>query len=327
MTRILIIACVAVAAIASVAAIYTAWQATKIADHFPPAGSLVQTEGLRLHLTDERPNGPEKATLVLIHGASGNEREMRAALGKHLLAGNYRVISIDRPGHGWSQRPAKPGMSDPAAQARLIHQALQQHGVTQAVFVVHSLAGALGLQLALDHTSMAKGIVLISPVTHPWPGGIALYYSVSASQIGGLFNYTLALPAGQALMNTAVASVFSPQIAPPSYLEQTGVELVLRPPNFAANAEDVAGLYNFVARQANRYNQIKIPVAIVSGEADRIVLTHIHSKLSAQAIPGATLNILPGVGHVPHWTHPQAVVSAIDVVHSRLQPTTGQAAR
>ena len=304
------------------AAAYTDWAGRRIAARFPPAGAFAEAEGLRLHLTETRPSGPAKAVLLLIHGASGNEAEMRSALAASLVASNYRVIAIDRPGHGWSERHPDPASNDPAGQARLIRRALESYGVRSAIPVVHSLAGALGLQLALDHADFARGAVLISPVTHPWPGGIAAYYSLAASPIGGLFTRTLALPAGQALLDNALASVFAPHPAPSGYLAQTGVELVLRPAAFRANASDVAHLYDFVARESARYGHIRIPVAIVAGSVDTIVLTDIHSRQSAKAIPGADLTILDGVGHVPHWTHPQSIVAAVERVHARAAAAT-----
>ena len=54
--------------------------------------------------------------VVLIHGASGNMEDMRLALGEKLAA-SHRVILIDRPGHGWSSRPAGDTYASPARQA------------------------------------------------------------------------------------------------------------------------------------------------------------------------------------------------------------------
>jgi hypothetical protein len=85
----------------------------------PPAGRFVEVAGGRLHLlelglTDAPP-------VVLLHGASGNLRDMKLALGDR-LARRYRVILIDRPGHGWSDRPDLRGDASPARQAALVHE-------------------------------------------------------------------------------------------------------------------------------------------------------------------------------------------------------------
>src|SRR5215210_2040147 len=90
--------------------------------------------------------------------------------------------------------------------------------------------------------------------------------------------------------------------------------LVLRPGAFRANAEDVSGLYAFVARQSRRYGAIRAPTAIVSGEADTIVWTNLHSRSLEREIPGARLVVLPGVGHMPHHAAPDIIAREIEAV-------------
>lgn len=317
----------AIAALMAALAGYTFWQTQKISASFPPAGKFIEanvrgTDTIRLHYTDRKPDAQTSQQqlslpVILIHGASGNEAEMRTALGAPLRKAGFRVISVDRPGQGWSGRPAGKEDNSPAGQARILRAAMEKIGVRQAIIIAHSLAGAMALQLALDHSDFAKGLVLIAPVTHPWPGGIAAYYSVAASPAGGLFTRTLALPAGQFLMKNAIKSVFAPDIPPPDYLKKTGVELTLRPNAFAANAADVASMYAFVTQQFPRYKNIRVPVAILSGDKDTVVYTDIHSRSSAAAIPGATLEVIKGAGHAPHWIYPEKITQQALKVHDR----------
>ncbi len=86
---------------------------------------------------------------------------------------------------------------------------------------------------------------------------------------------------------------------------------MLRPAHFLANAEDVVDLKPFVTAMAPRYGEIKAPTAIVTGDRDGVVYTHIHSLGCARDIPGATLTTLEGVGHSPHHTAPDRVIAAI----------------
>lgn len=283
----------------------------------PPRGTFVALDGGRIHVARRDPPGERRADVVLLHGASGNQADMMEALGAHLTARGFRVFAVDRPGHGYSDR--WPGSESPARQAQLIRAALEGLGVHHAIVVGHSLAGAVADNFAIDHQDFASGIVMISPVSHPWPGGIAWYYSTAAfGVLGGAFAYVVALPAGLAVLNTAVKSVFAPQTPPDNYIARTGAKLVLRPSKFIANAQDVAALKAFVTQQAPRETQVHIPVAIVAGDdSDKIVFTKIHSVASAAAIPGATLRILPGVGHAPHWANPQAIVDAVEDVFAR----------
>ena len=295
------------------------WTIRQIEAENPPRGTFVALDGGRMHVARRDPPGEARADVVLLHGASGNQADMMEALGEHLTARGFRVFAVDRPGHGYSGR--WPGSESPARQAQLIRAAMEKLGVHHAIVVGHSLAGAVADNFAIDHQDFASGVVMISPVTHPWPGGIAWYYNTTAfGLVGGAFAYVAALPAGLLVMDAAVKSVFHPQTPPDDYVARTEAKLVLRPSEFIANAQDVAALKAFVTQQAPREKDVHIPVAIVAGDdSDQIVFTKIHSVASAAAIPGATLNILPGVGHAPHWANPQAIVDAVEDVFARGQ--------
>ena len=283
---------------------------------YPPSGRMVEVEGGRLHVVEL---GPAQApVVVLLHGASGNLEDMRFALGDRLAA-RYRVVLIDRPGHGWSDRPHGAADASPARQADLIHQALNNIGVRRAVIVGHSWSGALATAYALAYPDQVAGLVLLSPVTHPWPGGVAFINHVAAAPLlGPLFVRTFVLPAGYFLLRPGVAAVFAPQIPPPDYAARTAVALILRPSEFRANAQDLVDLKDFVTAQAPRYGEIKVPVAIISGDVtDRIVWTDLHSRGSAGQMPDATLDVLPGIGHMVHYAAPELIIAAIDRLAGR----------
>ncbi len=281
----------------------------------PPSGRMVEVEGGRLHVVEL---GPAQAPVVLLHGASGNLEDMRFALGERLAA-RYRVVLIDRPGHGWSDRPHGAADASPARQADLIHQALNNIGVRRAIIVGHSWSGALATAYALAYPEEVSGLVLLSPVTHPWPGGVAFINRVAAAPVlGPLFVRTFVLPAGYFLLRPGVAAVFAPQMPPLDYAARTAVALILRPAEFRANAQDLVGLKDFVTAQAPRYGEIKVPVAIISGDVtDRIVWTDLHSRGSARQMPNATLDVLPGIGHMVHYAAPDLIVAAIDRLAGR----------
>ena len=310
------------------AALYTQWQVRRIESRFPPAGRFVDVEGGRLHYTERRPTGgaAETATVVLLHGASGNQADMMLPLGDGLVARGFRIIAIDRPGHGWSDRPGGADDASPSAQARLIRSGLASLGVRNAIVVGHSLAGAVASAFAIEHKDFTRGLVLVAPVTHPWPGGITWYYSAAALPfLGPLFGHLVVMPVGLASMQTAVASVFAPQTPPEDYAERTGSALVLRPSEFVANAQDVAQLAGFIDVQSKRMGEIDAPTTIVTGDRDAIVYAHIHSVGSARDIEGAKLVTLPGVGHAVHNVRPEAVVDAIEDVAARAAPRLADA--
>jgi len=286
---------------------------------YPPRGTCVDTPFCRLHLVRRDPKGSPLATIVLIHGASGNQADMMAPLGDRLAAQGFRVFAVDRPGHGYSARLAQDA-SSPAAQARAIRAGLEAAGVERAIVVGHSWAGAVATAFALDHAAFTQGVVLLAPVTHPWPRGVRWYYRLASQPVlGWLFTRTLLLPAGLASFGSALSGVFAPQPTPSGYAEATGAVLALRPWIFRANAEDVADLRGHLERQAPRIPEIALPVAILSGDRDAVVLTERHSYGCAREIAGATLELLPGVGHSPHWAAPEKTIETIVALAGRIQ--------
>ena len=156
---------------------------------------------------------------------------------------------------------------------------------------------------------MAKGLVLLAAVTHPWPGKAITWYYHPASHplFGEAFARLLGVPLGRAALEGAVASVFSPQAPPPNYAETAQIRLVLRPETFEANAQDVAATYDFVEGQAPRYGELAMPVLAIAGEADEIVWARIHSVGIAREAQAGRLMWLPGVGHMPHHIVPDLI--------------------
>jgi pimeloyl-ACP methyl ester carboxylesterase len=58
------------------------------------------------------------------------------------------------------------------------------------------------------------------------------------------------------------------------------------------------------------YNQVRCPVMILWGEEDRLISVKDGHRL-ASMIPGSTLKIIPGSGHIVQEDAPEAVVSAL----------------
>jgi pimeloyl-ACP methyl ester carboxylesterase len=278
----------------------------------PPAGQFVNVDGGRVHVVEL--GDATAPSIVLLHGASGNLGDMRLALGER-LAKQYHVILVDRPGHGWSDRPGGRVDASPARQATIIHDALSQLGITRPIVLGHSWSGALALAYALAYPDEIKSLVLLAPVAYPWRGGVGWINDlVTTPIIGPLVARTLILPIGYLALPAGVRAVFKPQAPPPDYTEHTGAMMILRPSEFIANAQDLVDLKAFVARQAAHYGEIKAPVAIIAGDADTIVSPVIQARAIAAALPHATLQMLPGVGHMVHYADPALVAQVIDKI-------------
>ena len=307
-----------VAAVVGAGAVITVIGTARIEAAHPAAGRLVEVEGGRLHVLELGPPvsldaaAPEpEPPIVLIHGASGNLQDLRIALGDR-LAVNRRVVLVDRPGHGWSDRPGGSADASPARQAALIAQALERIGLTRFVVLGHSLGGAIATAFALAYPDRLAGLVLLAPVTHPWVGGLAWHNAIlSTPVVGPLFARTLALPLGAVLLDSGAASTFAPQPVPAAYLDRAAIALLLRPSELLANAQDIAALKGFVTAQAPRYGEIAIPTVILTGTADSTVSPRIHARAIAAAVPDARLIVLEGVGHMPQHSHADEIVAAI----------------
>jgi pimeloyl-ACP methyl ester carboxylesterase len=290
----------------------TVVQTRRIEVRFPPIGVRAHVDGRAIHVLDRAAEGEDRGAVLLVHGASGNSADMFAALASPLAAEGFRVLSADRPGHGWSDRFGDKDAASPSIQARALRKAAEELGVDQAVVVAHSLGCLAGLAVALDHSDFVRALVLIAPVSHPWPGGVAWYYSFGAHPwLGALFRRLVTLPVGWLRMRGAISGVFAPNSPPPNFIEATRLPLVLRPLHFRANCEDVAYAETAVAALSPRYGEIRAPTEVVTGDCDGVVYAHIHSAGSARDIPGARLTTLAGVGHSPHHVAPERIVEII----------------
>lgn len=309
--RMLSIAVVIVILVTGAGAAYTSWRAGQISEDFPASGDFVTVDGVRLHYRDLGAGDGDRPTVVAVHGASSNLRDLEQSLGVSLADG-YRVVLFDRPGYGWSSRPAGE-MFPPDRQARLLAGAIRELGIGSHVLVGHSLSGALAMAYALDKPAGLEGVLALAPATHPWPGGIEWYYTVASQPLlGTAFVNTIMLPVAERVIENGAGSVFHPQEPPEDYVAKAGIPLIIRPDSFQANARDVAGLHRFVTAQSSRYREIDVPLTIVTGTADRIVSPVIHSRALAAAVKGARLIELDGVGHMPHYVRPDVIRREID---------------
>ena len=237
---------------------------------YPPQGQAIPVNGATINLVDIGPRDGQRPPLLLIHGASSNLEAMRRPLGD-LLAQRHRVLLVDRPGHGWSPRERSED-STPAAQARMLDEALARAGIGPVILVVHSWSGALGLRMALDFPERVAGLVMLAPVAYPWRGGVGQYNAaVTTPVVGPLLAHTITLPLGLALMASGARGVFAPQQMPDDFVDRTATPLLLRPQEFIANARDLVTLKQSVTEQAARYSEIRVPVTIVAGDADTTV--------------------------------------------------------
>ena len=93
---------------------------------------------------------------MLLHGNMLRAEDFVASGLVEELAKNHRVIAIDRPGYGYSERP-RGRLWTAEAQAALVKQTLERLGVTKPAVVGHSWGTLVALELALLPECLLRG--------------------------------------------------------------------------------------------------------------------------------------------------------------------------
>lgn len=279
----------------------------------PPVGRFVDAGGRRTHLVDlpASPGAADAPAVVFLHGAVATLGDPLQAF-RGPLEGRARLVFLDRPGHGYSNRGG-PEDADPIVQADAIAATLASIGVQRAVIVGHSFGGAVAAAFAVAHPEMTAGLVLLAPATHPWPGGVSWSYDlVGTPVVGGIVSRTITTPLGLALLPSGFAGVFAPEVPADGLIEATAAKLALRPLAFHASAEDIRGLKARLAAFVPRYAEITAPTVVLAGDRDRVVSTDIHARALVAAVTGARLVVLPGAGHALQHTRTDVIVAEIE---------------
>lgn len=272
---------------------------------FPPEGQILDVDGHQVHAI-VMGDGPD---LVLLHGSGGNIRDLTLSLAPE-LAKTYRVILLDRPGHGYTDRLGQnTSLRD---QAHLLSQAARQLGADKPIVMGHSFGGAVALAWAVYLPDRLSALIPLAAPSNPWTTGVSAYYRLTAHPLTApLVNPALTAFVPDARVETAVANVFAPDPVPTGYLDHFGAALTLRRDSLRANALQRVSLLPQIEAMVPLYPDISVPTEIVHGTADDTVGLSIHSELLADQIPGAALTRLPGIGHMPQHASPTAVIDAI----------------
>jgi pimeloyl-ACP methyl ester carboxylesterase len=108
---------------------------------------------------------PDKPTIFFIHGSPGSWSAFDHYLMDTDLLQRYRLISIDRPGFGYSDYGNAISISD---QAVLIGALIQQLQNGKPFYLAgHSLGGPLAVKLAAHYSTYISGIVLLAASVDP----------------------------------------------------------------------------------------------------------------------------------------------------------------
>lgn len=297
------------AAIAAAAtAVWVEVRARRAEREHPPSGRFIDVDGARLHFVD-RGEGPP---VLLIHGNAVSLADFEASGLIEKLALDHRVIAIDRPGFGYSTRP-RDRLWTPTAQAALLHAALKILGVERPIVVGHSMGTLIALAMALDSPADVRSLVLLGGYYYPTVRIDALLTtSVVVPVLGDVMRYTVTAVSARALITRSVEVMFWPDKVPARFFPILSREMMLRPVQIRANAEDAAFLIPAASASSARYKELQLPVAIIAGAADKVVDVEAHSMRLHREVPQSKLVVVPGAGHMVHYVVPESVIAAVD---------------
>jgi pimeloyl-ACP methyl ester carboxylesterase len=250
-------------------------------------GGVPATEGSMLSLDDGDihvcQDGPRHApALLLIHGSAASARWWNPMVA--LLTGSHRVIRIDLPGHGRSAEPADRSYAVPD-QARRAGLVLDRLGVEHAVVVGHSSGGVVATALAEQRPDLVTALALVntgpsldafiapeSAAIDPsqWPPTdeqLRRFASTGFSRAG----YRIPQELLDEVRGMTYRTVTATTRATRSYLEQRALP--------------------------ERLAVLGKPLLVLFGEDDRRWRS--SSAADYRAVPGAKVELLPGLGHSP----------------------------
>jgi len=269
-----------------------------------PPGAFVDAGGVRLHYV----RAGEGPALVYVHGAKGSAYDFSLSVGPR-LAETYTTVAIDRPGSGYSSRPAA-GNNGPEAQAAVLRAAAARLGLERPLLVGHSLGAAVALAWALDAPAGVSAVVTLGayalPLGGPPPWAVKLMRSPALLRaFGALGRSRLGRPA----VRGAAERAFSPTPVPPAYLD-VAPQLALQPAALASDGADYAAVEAGLVSLRSRYPRLQVPLVVVVGEQDRMVSPEVSERLHALVLHSELVGV-PGAGHLPQFSAPDVVVAAV----------------
>ncbi|MEX0956325.1 MAG: alpha/beta fold hydrolase [Rhizobiaceae bacterium] len=297
-SSILLLLVVAILLVAGYHAFVTGRVARRAEALVPPPGKFVAIDGNRIHYVERGEGRP----ILFIHGLGGTQFNLTHPLFSGLEK-DFRLIAIDRPGSGYSTRK-RGGPVTPAAQAAFIARLIDEFGLEKPLVVGHSLGGAISLALALDFPEKISGLALFAPLTRyvdrVSPEFAALY--IRSPFIRWVVAHTVSTPNAIKYGPQTLDFVFGPQKPPEDYAIAGGALSGLRPSHFYATSTDFVAVAETMKTQETRYGELKLPVGVFFGTADRVVNFKNNGAWLEGRIAGLDLEVLEGIGHMPQYS-------------------------
>ncbi|WP_421931290.1 alpha/beta fold hydrolase [Phenylobacterium sp.] len=289
--------------------------ATLEAKYGGPASHYMDLPGdLRVHYRDQgRADGP---TVVLVHGFAASLHTWEPWVAR--LAPDYRVISLDLPGHGLTRAP-EGYVAAQATNVAVVDELTRNLKADRFVIVGNSMGGGVAWAYALAHPERLRGLVLVDAAG--WPREEKgkekppVVFKLLGNPVGRAFlrNINPRPLAAKGLRSAYVDE----KIVTPALVDRY-VELALAPGHRAILTSGRDGPQRRIDNAV--FKTIKTSTLVMHGEADTVIDVAAGRGL-AGAIPGAKLITYPGVGHVPMEQIPDKSVADLKAFLASLPAT------
>jgi 2-hydroxymuconate-semialdehyde hydrolase len=253
---------------------------------------------IRYHET----GSPDAPPVVQLHGIG---RSLEDWLPQHpLLDDDHRVISIDMPGFGLSQR--LPASTTLGSLADGVWATLDALGETRPVHLMgNSLGGAVSLQMLIDEPDRVATLTLVNSA------GFGREVTAALRILGVPF---LGRPLLGRIDAKAARRIERSLFADRALVTDERIEMALqiaRQPDFAAVYLEIARALGGVRGIAPRWRSELLgrvarhpkPTLIVWGDRD-LILPVTHLEAARAALPHAQSHLFPDTGHMPQLERP-----------------------
>jgi pimeloyl-ACP methyl ester carboxylesterase len=279
----------------------------------PDAAFAAGPAGQRIHYRDQgRRDAP---AIVLLHGSNASLHTWEPLVER--LGGEYRIVTLDLPGHGLTGAIPSRDYSA-AAMIEAVDVVAAKLGLDRFVLGGNSMGGWVAWRYALERPARVDALLLIDAAGMPLrKGEKAPESNVGFRVLEYPFGRWLATRITPRMLveQSLVGSVEKQDIVDDAMIDRYW-ELLRFPGNREATV-----LRSRTGREpeiAARVGEIRAPTLILFGDRDRIINPSAAQTFN-ERITGSEVVLLPGIGHLPMEETPDQVAVAIaDFLKRRL---------
>jgi len=268
----------------------------------PDSQFMTLEDGLKVHFTDTGPQ--DRSAIVLVHGFSASLHTWQAW--KDDLETDYRVITLDLPGHGLS-RADDPKQANIDRFVSVVHEVTQSLGVTRFTLAGNSMGGNTAWKYALAHPETLDGLVLVA--ASGWPEedgegeGSPLIFTLLSNPVARMVLKDLDM---SSLTRSGLEGSYTDQSFVTDELVDRYVALSRAPGHRATLLAIISG--SRVEATPEMVSAISVPTLMLWGRDDNLVPVSGAQKFG-DAIEGSNVIVYEGVGHLPQEEHAEQSIA------------------